>query len=276
MGLCSVGGKKSSSGMVCEGQATTSALPLTEKRAAYLQQRQADRHSWIAKHPTVGLWTLVREQSSSTVWCRCQCGVEKEVRLSELKQGKSTACRSCSGKRRMQREMASDPHIATHLYCISHLATPANKQRAKYVTNDEKQLRAVVSSMRGRCVCATSRGWKNYGGRGIEFRFGTVEEAVRWITTNLGPRPSQQHSIDRIDNNKHYEPGNLRWATRQQQGQNKRSYARKEIGERIRQLQARNVPFVYETLRTFIKKGLSDADIINKRKTTSGRPRTRL
>jgi regulator of sirC expression with transglutaminase-like and TPR domain len=38
----------------------------------------------------------------------------------------------------------------------------------------------------------------------------------------IGPRPSPQHSVDRINVNGHYEPGNVRWATHSEQAKNRR------------------------------------------------------
>jgi hypothetical protein len=72
-----------------------------------------------------------------------------------------------------------------------------------------------------RCTNPNSSAWPRYGGRGI-----TVSE--RWMRfetfyADMGPRPSPGHSLDRINNDLGYEPSNVRWATRQEQGRNKRN-----------------------------------------------------
>jgi len=69
-----------------------------------------------------------------------------------------------------------------------------------------------------RCANPKHPRWADYGGRGIKFLFTSFQQ---WLD-ELGPRPSTQHSVDRIDNNRHYEPGNMRWATRSQQNRNRR------------------------------------------------------
>ena len=71
---------------------------------------------------------------------------------------------------------------------------------------------------KGRCINPRNRAWKDYGGRGIKFLFSSFEQ----FFTELGRCPKRR-SLDRINNNGNYEPGNVRWATNKQQAHNKRS-----------------------------------------------------
>jgi ribosome-binding protein aMBF1 (putative translation factor) len=84
--------------------------------------------------------------------------------------------------------------------------------------------------MRQRCNDPQHRQYHDYGGRGI-----TV--CNRWQNSflsfyaDVGPRPSDKHSLDRIENEGNYEPGNCRWATPAQQAQNTRR-SKRTLGRR--------------------------------------------
>lgn len=69
-----------------------------------------------------------------------------------------------------------------------------------------------------RCNNPKDTAYVRYGGRGIEFRFESFEE----FFAAIGPKPSPKHSIDRINNDGHYEAGNVRWATDNEQRMNTR------------------------------------------------------
>jgi hypothetical protein len=74
-----------------------------------------------------------------------------------------------------------------------------------------------------RCVNPRSKSYPNYGGRGIKFLFTSFEQFLK----EVGSKPTPVHSIDRINNDGHYEPGNVKWSTRLEQARNKRAMKRR-------------------------------------------------
>lgn len=90
-----------------------------------------------------------------------------------------------------------------HGHYLGHVATP--------------EMRSFEHA-KSRCTNKNSDRWPFYGGRGIKFLFKDFQEFL----AALGPRPSLRHSVERINNDGHYEPGNVRWATKKEQAANRR------------------------------------------------------
>lgn len=126
--------------------------------------------------------------------CRCDCGNIRDVRADDLKSGNSKSC-GC-----IQRE----------------------KARARFLTHGQTgtQLHSVWVQMKQRCLNPNDDKYAAYGGRGI-----TVCDAWRdsfeAFCRDMGERPPG-HSLDRINNDGNYEPGNVRWAPSSVQSRNRR------------------------------------------------------
>lgn len=141
-----------------------------------------------------------KDSGGKTLWyCLCHCGVKKVMLGMQLRVKNPTQCKSCSNK--------YNPNGLTH----GHSAGG--------------RLSKTYLSWRGakaRCFNENTKTYHYYGGRGITMcaRWADPELGFQNFLADMGERP-EGHTIDRINNDGNYEPGNCRWATPSQQNSNR-------------------------------------------------------
>jgi hypothetical protein len=152
-----------------------------------------------------GRWTVLGfshvERQYYRYWiCECACGKDRDVQERYLLSGRSKSCGCGAGM----------------------------KNRRHGLSNNK--VHKAWRQMWGRCTRKHQADYSFYGGRGIRV-------CERWKTFELfledvGMPPTQKHSLDRVNNNGNYEPGNCRWATHTQQVRNTRQTIMLTLGER--------------------------------------------
>lgn len=197
-----------------------------------------------------GFWKIAgvakkQRGKSAFIKCKCVCGTVRDVETARLIGGESKSCGCKATELRV-------PQITTHGQAKGGQETP-----------EYSAWRAMIQ----RTTNSSSPDWHNYGGRGI-----TVCDRWRHSFENffedMGKRPSNGHSIDRIDNEQGYKPGNVRWATAAEQARNTRRTRKLTYDGRTQALTdwATELGVAESTIRSRLKRGWTIAETLSGRK----------
>ena len=149
---------------------------------------------------------------------KCYCGEEFEQQIQHVKTGHAKSC-GCYRSELGAERLRSLPKGGEHC--------PSWKGGVQ-----SHYLYGTWQGMKRRCLIKDSHNYRHYGGRGITIHEPWIDDSkafLDWIDDNLGERPDG-FTLDRIDNDGNYEPGNLRWADQSTQVKNRRPTRSRHFG----------------------------------------------
>lgn len=185
----------------------------------------------------------IKEQTRIYCYCLCECGNYISVRMDALGCGYGKI-RSCKCYRN---EMSHTIHT-------THNQT------------DSPEYNTWIS-MRQRCLNPKVPNYDLYGGRGIKICDRWVNSFENFLS-DMGYKPSQRHSIDRIDVNGNYEPSNCKWSTDEEQQNNKRNSVKISIDGVLYSIKELSQKYNIKESRiwNWRRRGKSIEDMLNKNK----------
>jgi hypothetical protein len=186
--------------------------------------------------------TVVSSARNAKGWilynCRCLCGNPKTVGAYDLKHRRVRSC-GC-----LHREL-----------CWKRLRT--------HGMSGSPEHRAWKEMIR-RCYAKTRPGYKQYGGRGIRVCSRWRKSSTAFLR-DVGPKPSPQHWLDRVNNDRNYEPGNVKWSTRSESANNKQqSVWMTYNGLTLTMLDwSKRLRIKYSTIRARRRRGWTDEEALS-------------
>lgn len=158
------------------------------------------------------------KQGKSTWVCQCECGTVSVVVGSSLVNGRSSSCGCLASELTIRRS-------TTHGLSKGHGA--------------EKRLYIIWGNMKARCNRSTNPRFKDYGGRGISICYEWDNDFAMFYRWAMSNGYDDRLTIERIDNDRGYSPGNCKWIPREEQSRNRRKTKLNERkAEAIRNLKA--------------------------------------